>query len=148
MKYLFVFGNTPNLSRAEIDAVLPSFTTVFFKDETFVLETEEQLDEKLFDLLGGTVKVAIEADLNETVTSDFGISDYTHKVNILKLSKEIKQNTGHRYVLPQKGTTLSSVVVRKQKLTELIFTEKGLFKTIWIQDFEAWNKRDYGRPET
>ena len=49
-------------------------------------------------------------------------------------------------MLPRQGSALSSVVVRKQKLTEIIFTHAGIFKTIWVQDFEDWNRRDYGRP--
>ena len=39
------------------------------------------------------------------------------------------------------------MVVKKQKLIEIIFTKAGVFKTVWVQDFEDWGRRDYGRPQ-
>lgn len=143
MKYIFILGNTPELAREEVKCLL-EFKEILYQPPVLVLETEKEI---LFDKFGGTVKVAVEANLDESVTTDFGISDYTGKIDILTLSKKIKAETGKRYVLPSEGKILSSVVVKKQKLTELIFTNAGVFKTIWVQDFEDWGKRDYGRPQ-
>lgn len=137
-----MLGNTPQLARLELGSLV-RFKELLYRPPALVIETDDPIP---FDLLGGTVKVAEEADLDQSITTDFGISDYTGKVNILKLSKKIKAETGKRFVLPRQGAALSSVVVKKQKLTELIFTTAGVFKTIWVQDFEAWNLRDYGRP--
>lgn len=137
-----ILGNSPELAREELKSLL-KFNEINFSPPVLTLETDDEIP---FDRLGGTIKVAVEANLDESVTTDFGISDYTGKIDILSLSKKIKAETGKRYVLPREGKILSSVVVKKQKLTELIFTDAGIFKTIWVQDFEAWNVRDYGRP--
>ncbi len=76
---------------------------------------------------------------------------------ISHLSKTIKKNLQDqgikaRFVLPRdQELELSSVVVTKQKLTEFVIVfetdQTILSQTIWVQDFEDWSKRDYGRPE-
>ncbi|MBU2416462.1 methyltransferase domain-containing protein, partial [Patescibacteria group bacterium] len=59
---------------------------------------------------------------------------------------------GHtvRYVAPHEGSVLSSVVVAKQHVQELIAvrSENGYIigKTLAVQEFEEWSKRDYSRP--
>ncbi len=133
MNYKFIFGNTPDLAQAELEAV-----------------GADKSPEELIKLLGGTVKIAEvlpeDVRLADIITGDFGISDLTGKINILKLCKDIKAETGKRFVLPQKNNVLSSVVVKKQKLTEIIIGEGWMGKTVAVQDFEDWGKRDYGRP--
>ena len=137
MKYKFIFGNTPDLAKAELEAVNPS---------------DNDNPQELIKRLGGTVKIAEilpeNVKLSEIIHGDFGISDLTGKVNILQLCKNIKKGTGQRYVLPGIGSReLSSVVVAKQKLTEIIVGDGWLGKTVAVQDFEDWGRRDYGRPE-
>ncbi len=150
MDYIFVFGNTPELSQLELDAV--------FKDGDDPL--------KIADKLGGTVKIAknighvsTEDEIPEKISEfllslklpkiDFGIS------GIEGYSKQVKRNLEDfgikaRFVLPKEGNELSSVVVKKQKLIEIIVRPEGegfaIGQTIWVQNFEDWNERDYGRP--
>jgi len=141
-EYLFVFGNAPELAEEELTAVLPAGRQVYPN----------------FDLLGGTVKIAEifsgpifdqlikNKKLGERIV--FGLSG----VVLFSKSKEIKaelEEKGYkaRFVLPAKGEVeLSSVVVAKQKVTEIYFIGDLTAKTCWVQDFEEWNKRDYGRP--
>ncbi|MDO8515219.1 MAG: methyltransferase domain-containing protein [bacterium] len=134
MQYKFIFGNSPELAQAELDAV-----------------GTDKTPEELIKILGGTVKIVEvlpeNAILTDIIKGDFGISDLTGKVNIVQLCKSIKEETGKRFVLPQKDHVLSSVVVKKQKLTEIIIGDGWMGKTIAVQDFEDWGKRDYGRPE-
>lgn len=133
MDYKFIFGNAPELAQAELAAV-----------------GQELPPQDLIKRLGGTVKIVEvlpqDIKLSEIITGDFGISDLTGKLNILKLCKDIKAEIGKRFVLPQKDSVLSSVVVRKQKLTEIVIGDGWMGKTVAVQDFEDWGKRDYGRP--
>ncbi len=136
MKHKFIFGNAPELAEAELKAVNPS---------------DIDDPQKLIKILGGTVKIAEilpeNIKLTDIIKGDFGISDLTGRLDIFKLCKDIKAETGQRFVLPQKGERqLSSVVVAKQKLTEIIIGENFMAKTVAVQDFEDWGKRDYGRP--
>ncbi len=135
MNYKFIFGNAPELAQAELEAV-----------------GQELPLEELIKRLGGTVKIVEvlpeDVKLADIIKGDFGISDLTGKVNIVQLCKSIKEETGKRFVLPKNGEKqLSSVVVAKQKLTEIIIGDGWIGKTVAVQDFEDWGKRDYGRPE-
>lgn len=160
MKYLFVFGNTPDLSKAELEAVLKSknfkFTQIIFEGKVLCIDSEELIPEEIFNLLGGTVKVgevADNVDFSEFVGKkiSFGVSILTAKANwkdVIDLDKKIKKEIGGRFVLPPKGETeLSSVVVKKQMLVEYLLFQDLIAKTIWVQDFEDWGKRDYGKPQ-
>ncbi len=134
MKYKFIFGNAPELAQAELNAVGTDLPP-----------------QELIKKLGGTVKIAEilpeDIKLSEIIKGDFGVSDLTGKVNIVKLCKDIKNETGERFVLPKHGEKqLSSVVVAKQKLTEIIIGDGWIGKTVAVQDFEEWGRRDYGRP--
>ncbi len=55
-----------------------------------------------------------------------------------------------RFVESKQGDELSSVVVEKQHVTELLIAKDGdryvIAMTDVVQDFEEWNKRDYARP--
>lgn len=137
MRYKFIFGNCPDLAQVELEAVNPQ-------------DTDNPKD--LIKRLGGTVKIAEilpeDIKLSEIIKGDFGISDLTGKADIVKLCKNIKKETGQRYVLPKNGEKqLSSVVVAKQKLTEIVIGDGWLGKTVAVQDFEDWGRRDYGRPQ-
>lgn len=138
MNYFFIFGNTPELSKLELDTIYTG---------------GNPLD--IADLLGGTVKIA------EKIGSVSKISDYLVSLNLPKidfgissrpdLSKRVKKDLEEkgikaRFVLPRDGKDLSSVVVKKQKLIEIIVQGEEFGRTIWVQDFEEWNRRDYGRP--
>ncbi len=92
----------------------------------------------------------------------FGLSWYTkeetekHFNDIYQYSREIKNVLGKkgykvRFVLPKKNEDiLSSVVVKKQEVQEIIISQENkeliLGQTLAVQDFEEWGKRDYQRP--
>lgn len=141
MKYLFVFGNAPDLAAAELRSVNPQ---------------ESDDPEKLIKILGGTVKIAIKisdilAELSKEPKVTFGFSWYGVDRDFgleKKYKREIEEKgCKARFILPQKDNILSSVVVSKQRITEIIFNQEGIYKTVAVQDFEDWNRRDYGRPE-
>ncbi|MBI3558809.1 methyltransferase domain-containing protein [Candidatus Gottesmanbacteria bacterium] len=151
MKYFFVLGNAAELAREEVRAVLPH-QELFYDPPVLILETEKTIP---FERFGGVIKVGEVIDekivdyLKSFSRVDFGISTYGEKLPDLR---EIKRELGElgirsRFVLPKIGTELSSVIVKKQKLTEVLKYKNLIARTVWVQDFEDWGKRDYGRPE-
>ncbi len=149
MNYLFTFGNTPELSKLELDSVysggdpLPIAYklggTVKIAEEFAQVTKESDIPDKLISYLASLKQPKV----------DFGISGPGNYSKIVKRGLE-DQGIKVRFVLPREGDELSSVVVAKQKLIELVVRlEGGVFKlghTIWVQDFESWNARDYNRP--
>lgn len=119
--------------------------------------------------LGGIVKVAgvcrksaqFDADhvvscISQAGKVVFGITSYAggdvvspalyHEVkNLLK-----SQGISSRFVSSTDGKELSSVVVQKQSVQEIIVCRDGddyVYAVVEsVQDFEAWNTRDYRRP--
>lgn len=156
---IFILGNTPKLGAIEIEAVLQRLqikaeNLSYNEPSVYRVKIKGVMDnpDTLINTLGGTVKIArvlpLDVKLTDIVTGDFGISDLTGKINIPQLCKEIKKETHQRFVLPKFGESqLSSVVVAKQNLIELIIGKDFTARTVAVQDFEGWNKRDYGRPE-
>lgn len=155
MTYAFVLGNTPDLSIAEIESVVPFSSKNRLANEILEISSQDVNPNKLINKLGGTVKIAeylgeINQDLYKYFDTskkvEFGISQYDSNINLKNLSLDIKKHLAKsRFVLP-KNNILSSVVVKKQKLQELIIVKNKIFRTVAVQDFEDWNKRDYSRP--
>ncbi|HUT22602.1 MAG TPA: hypothetical protein VMX18_04405 [Candidatus Bipolaricaulota bacterium] len=145
------------------------------KNDTLILSSQKKIDRPLFESLGGCVKfgeiidrekklepaklaVLIE-DLSSKNKMVFGLSDYTGKyLKLYKLGIEIKklikENRPCRFVRAV-GNALSSVSVAKNKLIEdgvelCVFfdgTDFLLGRSAAVQDFERWNRLDFGRPE-
>lgn len=166
--YLFIFGNSPHLSQAELSVFFPKHELIC----PDVAKVEDDLDvTEWIGRLGGTVKIA-------TIINEFSILDPTsiaeqlHNISTHKLSfgmssysKDFRVQTAFlqqvkdkltagglsaRFVAPKEGNVLSSVVVAKQELIELVVVGKEgewfVGQTVEVQDFEEWNRRDYGRP--
>lgn len=155
-----------------------SHEVISISQHAVLIKTTVELDSvKLLGILGGTVKIAKIFSTTEgailplkEITSYltkfkpriiFGLSWYgqdnetNHFYDLKQWTKEIKnklqkEDFSVRYVLPKDANELSSVVVDKQKLCEIIvFQTKEqivLAQTLAVQDFEDWNKRDYQRP--
>lgn len=171
--YAFVLGNTPDLGVLEIESVLKASkiefrSTRLSKEILEVLFSGKFQPDILMRKLGGTVKIAEKLGVSTDIKGydfttcfdknlkkvDFGLSAYGQELDLIKISVETKKQLEKagiksRYVLP-KNQTLSSVVVSKQKLTEIIIVNNGsgynIYRTCEVQDFESWNFRDYKRP--
>ncbi len=175
----FILGSHPDISIAEIKAIVgerPVFGTS--KNVLLLEDVDENLGE-LQERLAGTIKIGRiigEMDIwNTTEVSaliasvvseaagknkiEFGLSDYGIKQDLSTIGKEIKKQvkqTGRpvRYV-SSREPQLSSVIVKENHLLEsggefvfLVSAEKILIgQTETVQDYKAWSKRDYGRPE-
>lgn len=175
--YVFFFGNTPDLSRSELQYVLArlgikeKLQTLSLRIDA--LKISSSLDtELLLLMLGGVVKIGLLKKILLEITPStvaqlinengksgkqtFGLSFYTPApFTLVHFSQMIKNQLAlmgvkSRFVLPNEGTVLSSVVVEKQNVIEFSFVEKEeqwfAIQTIGVQPFASWSKRDFGRP--
>lgn len=165
---LFVFGRTPDLSFLELQSFFPSATRL---SSDIALLNESVDSQALIRNLGGTVKIAsviheASAVTVETLVSLLG-SAVTQKklvfgVHVIgksnlspKIFHEVKEalevrGVHTRYVQAKHEGGLSSVVIAKQQVTELVIVPVNdiyLFAvTEAVQEFEQWNARDWLRP--
>ncbi len=175
VQYLFILGNSTSLAKAELFSILEKklikYSLLSETSEVVHLSCEAELDfDDIIKTCGGVVKIAgvfktfesselieklaFEVEKNGDHTT-FGISLYgvNFHINPEQISKGIKvllkeRGIGSRFVLP-KNNRLSSVVVTKQKIKEFVLysAEKIIVaKTLCVQNFEDWSKRDYERP--
>ncbi len=169
--WLFIFGRTQELAFHELATIVDHPIMRLTSDVARVEDPRDRLDpQKLMTRLGGTVKIAREKGiaaalspealapflLGEDTSFTFGVSCYGEGIptdhTLLRRMKETLEAKGihARYVAPKEGSALSSVVVDKQHVRELIVVRQAdgyiVGETVSVQDFEAWNARDYGRP--
>lgn len=166
--YAFVFGRTPELSRAELFHLLEVWGFAYTKtasDEGFELLNFTADPSPVFERLGGTVKVVRIQDepdlagLPEGKVS-FGVSFYGGGSAWARRNLEIgfKQDLrdlgrNARFVHGE-GLALSSGTVTREQLQEKGF-EWSRFHvngrayegvTVWVQPIDAWAARDQKRP--
>jgi tRNA G10 N-methylase Trm11 len=167
--YLFILGRTPELAFVELQSFFPGVTRV----APDVASGEVQFPvpaPSILSRLGGTVKIAQKLGVVECITPEtlapffdaahgrfsFGLSIYG---GMQKVSREVLEDIKKlfdgrgisvRFVESRDGAALSSVVVEKNKLQELVIvkTESGFIvgRTQAVQPFDQWGERDFGRP--
>lgn len=139
--YLYILGRTPELALLELQAKLSHVSPI----GAGVAQSDELTP---IDSLGGTVKIAkIVEEPRIPAGCTFGISVYGgKKIERSVLSQLKKQYGASRFIEPRTGTSLSSVVIQKNHVTEIILVGDIVAKTIAVQDFEQWNTRDFKRP--
>lgn len=167
-RLLFVLGRTPELGLLELTSFFPQARLI--SPHIALVSEDLEYVRSTFRLLGGSVKLAQCICESKSISPElvssfftgqmhkviFGVSSYDEAVPVttafLHDVKEILVSRGisSRFVMPHEGKELSSVVVEGQQITEIIIAAKGngyvIGKTYQVQDFEDWNKRDYGRP--
>jgi len=178
-EYLIAFGREPEFTITELAATARRFALPLqwkLIDKNVGLVGGD-LSEKFLDSLAGTVKVAqvltevqpskeeiisfLVAQLSSVERCEFGLSWYGPKIPRwlmpvgLSVKNQLKNESRHVRFVTSRTPTLSSVVVKKNKLLppngyEFFLLPQGekiiIGRTIWVQDFEAWSQRDYGRP--
>jgi len=175
----FILGSHPDISIAEIKAIVGERPVFDSYKNILLLEDVDQNLGELQEQLAGTIKIGrIIGEMNKWNTEEaasliasvvseaagknkieFGLSDYGIKQNLSTIGKEVKKivkQTGRpvRYV-SSREPQLSSVIVKENHLLEsggefvfLASDDKILIgQTETVQDYKAWSKRDYGRPE-
>lgn len=104
----------------------------------------------------------VAKQLEQAERCEFGLSWYGSKAPRwlmpagLSIKNSLKNTNRHVRYVTSRTPVLSSVVVAKNKLLppsgyEFFLLSAGdkvtIGRTLWVQDFEGWSKRDYGRPE-
>lgn len=172
MKYVFILGHNPKLSVAEVKAVFPAGQVVEQTSSFLILDTAEFDGDQIMDQLGGTIKIGqvladkidkklIVKDLQQHHAGsklNFGFSYYEAKKDNLGMDVKTalkKVGLNSRLVI-SKEKNLSSVVITKNKVVEYLVLSasdrpsrdgrKYLARTIAVQGFEGYSKRDFGRP--
>ena len=165
---LFVFGRTPDLAFLELTSFFPTASRL---SPALALVDEELSVTNLMQSLGGTVKIAkvlgsvaspsaealIEVLADRAVGGKlvFGLSFLSGARASIKLLHDTKAGLeklgiNARYVEGKDASGLSSVVVTKQRVVELLIVSEQksclLAETVAVQDFEEWNARDFLRP--
>lgn len=175
--YLFVLGIAHELCKAELSHILGlTYKSIKMTDIGYPVvrvDTSDQLDiEELNSKLGGTIKIAQVLGEVQNLSAEqllplltpssehfiFGFSLYgSPPISLTQLCKEIKdsltvEGKKCRFVLPHNSQQLSSVVLKKQDVTEYILLFDKLHQ-VWLvtetlvyQDVDAWARRDTGRP--
>ncbi len=169
--FLFVLGRTSDLSYLELTSLFARCMRLTHDTASVELSVDDAADpQALLSKLGGTIKIArmlgtvpsLEAHqlarylLDIPGIRSFGISMYGDVKSLdPEVLADIKTLLGEsgihtRYVEAHEGNALSSVVVDKQNVTELIVVSTGgrytVGLTIAVQDVDTWSKRDFGRP--
>lgn len=165
---LFIFGRTPGLSLSELTSFYPEATLM--RPDIAVIHGMVEDPQDVIHTLGGTVKIVESMgevdELSDTsllpfLQSEardnhitFGLSAYGTRMPD-RLSFMVKKQLTQRgfvarYVETKHDEALSSVVIAKQQVVELVAVPQGqhfiVGVTRAVQDFEDWNKRDFGRP--
>ena len=169
MSTVFILGRMPDLSRAELDAVLLDSSLYPLAPDVLRFDRAVDDPQTLISKLGGTIKIgAVIAATTapETVADDivapargkgkinFGLSWYHSHVPLrqqlafgLTVKKILRQRKISCRLVTSHEAQLTSVVVRTNHCREyLVLPDGSLARTIAVQDFSDFTKRDVGRP--
>lgn len=175
MKYIFVLGNTPELSKLEIKSVLPDFNVLHETEQVFLIDIEQEINANdLIKILGGTVKIGVlTPSFPLSISGDgeakfkFGFSFYSLDKSIgynylrklkqkyrkqgLQFKKELRAQGKRAELIESQDLALSSVIIEKEKCTDIVVlvdkNKKEFFaKTLTVQPFREFSHRDYDRP--
>ena len=162
MKYIFILGNNPALSKAEIMAVLPLAKTLSESDRFLIIDHDKFDYFKIMRRLGGTIKIGIVLGENPDYGPilgaanssavkgkfKFGVSFYDVKKSSfgMKTKAILKERGISARLVESKENALSSVIVTKEKAQDFLVLPGCFGLTVAVQDFEDYSHRDYDRP--
>ncbi len=167
--HLYILGRTPLLALAELQTFIRDAKLI--APDIALSSAALPLSADLFlSKLGGTVKIAEFSGNVAEVTPEtlapyidtthgrvvFGVSMYGEESGVprgmLENIKRLLEGRGAsvRFVESRHGNTLSSVVIDKDHIQELVVVKTDgpyvVGKTLAVQPFEDWGTRDFGRP--
>ncbi|MDD5109958.1 MAG: methyltransferase domain-containing protein [Patescibacteria group bacterium] len=169
MATVFILGRLPELSRAEINAVLGDPPATLLSPDVLRLNRAAAESAQLLARLGGTVKIGVimapefspaavaEDILREADAAgklNFGLSWYGKPKAAarrlaagLEVKKILKAGGRSCRLVTSQDAQLSAVVVRKNHCREyLVLPDQSLARTLAVQDFVDFTRRDVGRP--
>ncbi len=165
MKHIFILGNNPELSIAEIKAVFSDLEIIEAGRDFLIGENDSFYFQEAMARLGGTIKIGEifgekideEKIINEIISRKgtgkavFGFSFYGVKPGLkigMRIKGELKKRGINSRLVTSREKTLSSVIVKKEKCLDFLIGPDFLGVTRAAQDFEEYGERDYGRPRS
>ncbi|MBQ7802918.1 hypothetical protein IJ380_03650 [Candidatus Saccharibacteria bacterium] len=170
MKYLACLGRLPKISLVELESLFSNVRPFGKELTTFETDFSEEEARVFFSRLGGSMKVAAELPkgFNSLVkfleelpegkitlgVSDFrkGASPRKAQGEALKLKKILARRGRSVRVLENKTAVLSTATSHHNQLSEkknheeIIFTDFGNFRVVFVQNISEYAKRDQARP--
>ncbi|MDO4612348.1 MAG: DNA methyltransferase [Candidatus Saccharibacteria bacterium] len=166
MKYLAILGRQPEISKAELSALLPE--NKFLGGEKVVrFEVPERISFNL-NRLGGTLKLGekIEGRVVDFLAGlpegkiTLGVSDFsrgasrkTASIEALKLKKILVRHGRSVRVVENKDAELSTATSLHNGLSgvnpkkvELLKLNEEWYRVVFVQDIDAYSRRDQARP--
>lgn len=175
-EYLFLLGNTPALSLAEISAVYPDLQVSLLQPHVALGASDSFDPQSAIKRLGGTFKILQPLQrhelLNASVAQEklleilreiaqaggklqFGIGeigrDHLPTIEEAQL-KAVLQSEGHsvRYLSDTRSGLSAAILSHKQSITELLLintqNETLIAQTVAVQDVDNWTNRDRNKP--
>ena len=172
--YLFITGNHPYLSIAELYGRYPKADFQFNADGFVIMESDAEIDQAEFDKLGGSLKCAnilYEAGREGLINAvseillahykgsklDYGLSIYGYPEKqlrpiLLELKKELRKKEVKSRFINNEFLNITAAQYKsiKGKGVEVIVakTDEGFLigETVGMQDIDAYSNRDYGKP--
>ena len=170
--YCFILGKDPELSLAELYAVHPDALFSLISGDFVVMETNQNLDQKTFDRLGGVVKMAeIKAqvekeELNEAMlevllaghgsgklnygVSVYGMPERNLKTLLIGLKKLLQSAKISSRFANQNFLNLSIAQKKGLKGSEVLVAQSGtqffVGQVVAAQDIDSYSKRDFQKP--
>ena len=163
MNYLAILGRQPEISIAELESL---FSDVEKISSDLAIFNSENLPNIVF--FGGSLKFAVKLDQKPldflqnlpAGKITFGLSDYSKSANknsaaheALKLKKILTRHGRSVRVVENRAAVLSTATAlhnglsgKNDRKIELIKTDRGWFRTIGIQNIDAYTRRDQARP--
>ena len=163
MNYLAVLGRQPEISIAELESLFSDVEKISPELAIFNSEVLPNID-----FFGGSLKFAVELaqkplDFLQNLPDGkitLGLSDYSKNANknsatheALKLKKILTRHGRSVRVVENRTAVLSTATAlhnglsgKNDRKIELIKTDRGWFRTIGIQNIDAYTRRDQARP--
>ncbi len=172
--FIFLLGNTPELSRIELQAILPDAQFEELSDQLIstTLTDTDFTPEQLIEILGGTVKIfqvikplevhaeiaTIKTEITEYIRAefvkDFSVAelgrDHLEMIEAGEIKAILKRDGVITRYVDGSRHGLSSAVLSHQKVTEISVIQAAnylvLAKTVAVQDIDQWTVRDRMKP--
>jgi len=172
--YLFITGNHPYLSIAELYGRYPKADFQFNADGFVIMESDFEIDQAEFNRLGGSLKCAnilYESGRDGLINAiselllahykdtklDYGLSIYGYPEKqlrpiLLELKKELKKKEIKSRFINNEFQNISAAQYKsiKGKGLEVIAAKTDneflIGETVGMQDIDFYSKRDYGKP--
>ena len=172
--YIFIPGNNPPLSIAELNSRYPNEKIEKIDDDFLILQTDTIIDQNEFNHLGGSIKVAeivSESKKDEVINKlsnalasyyqgtklDYGLSLYGMSENnlrsiLLKLKKKLMKNEIKSRFINNNFTNISSAQYKSisKNGIEIVMVKSDnkylIGKVTGVQDIDAYSKRDFDKP--